>query len=44
MTPQAGLRVVMPDVHKIPPSAANRAISLEWRKTRNIPPPASVTP
>ncbi len=44
MTPQAGLRVFMPDIDKIPPSAANRAISLEWMKNRNIPPPASVTP
>lgn len=40
MTPQAGLRVYMPDINKIPHTAENRSISPEWRKSRNLPPPA----
>lgn len=44
MTPQAGLRVFMPDINKIPPNAANRAINLQWMKNRNIPPPADAEP
>lgn len=43
MTPQAGLRIFMPDIEKIPPTEANRSINLEWMKNRNIPPPPSVT-
>ncbi len=42
MTPEAGLRVFMPDIEKIPPTAANRAINIEWMKNRNIPPPAEL--
>jgi hypothetical protein len=44
MTPQAGLRVFMPDINKIPPNAANRAISLQWLKNRNLPPPPDTEP
>lgn len=44
MTPQAGLRIFMPDINKIPPNAANRAINLQWMKNRNIPPPADTEP
>jgi hypothetical protein len=43
MTPQAGLRVFMPDIDKIPPTAANRGISLEWMKNRNLAPPPDAT-
>ena len=42
MTPQSGLRIFMPDIEKIPPNAANRAISLQWLKNRNLPPPADL--
>jgi hypothetical protein len=42
MTPQAGVRIFMPDIEKIPPNAANRAISLQWMKNRNVPPPADL--
>ena len=34
ITPQAGLRVFMPDIDKIPADATNRAISLQWLKNR----------
>jgi hypothetical protein len=44
MTPQAGLRVFMPDIQNIPTTAANRAINLQWMKNRNIAPPVAVTP
>lgn len=44
MTPQAGLRIFMPDINKIPPNEANRAISLQWLKNRNLPPPADTEP
>ncbi len=44
MTPQAGLRIFMPDINKIPPNAVNRAINLQWMKNRNIPPPADTEP
>lgn len=43
MTPQAGLRIFMPDIEKVPRNAANRLIDVEWMKNRNIPPPPSVT-
>lgn len=39
MTPQAGLRVYMPDINKIPRSAENRGITPEWRKNRSATPP-----
>jgi len=42
MTPEAGLRVYMPDIDKIPRTAQNRAINPEWMKNRNLPPPASL--
>ena len=44
MTPQAGLRIFMPDIEKVPPTEANRRINVEWMKDRNIPPPADVAP
>jgi len=43
MTPEAGLRIFMPDIEKIPRTAANRLINPEWMKNRNLPPPADVT-
>ncbi|HUI82791.1 MAG TPA: hypothetical protein VL240_01125 [Candidatus Binatia bacterium] len=42
MTPQAGLLIFMPDIDKVPRTAANRRINVEWMKNRNIPPPAGV--
>lgn len=39
MTPVAGLQIFMPDIDKIPRSAANQSISLEWLKHRNLAPP-----
>jgi len=42
MTPEAGLHIFMPDIEKIPSTAANRRINVEWMKNRNIPPPAGV--
>ena len=44
MTPQAGLHIFMPDIQRIPSTAANRAINLQWMKNRSIPPPAEATP
>jgi hypothetical protein len=44
MTPQAGLRIFMPDIDKVPATKSNKNISLQWVKNRNIPPPADVTP
>jgi hypothetical protein len=41
MTPEAGLRIFMPDIDKIPANAANRTISLQWLKNRNLAPPAT---
>jgi hypothetical protein len=43
MTPQAGLHIFMPDIQKIPSTAANRAINLQWMKNRNSLPPAEAT-
>jgi hypothetical protein len=42
MTPQAGLRIFMPDIEKVPHTEANRRINLEWMKDRNVPPPPGV--
>ena len=42
MTPQAGLQIFMPDIDKVPRTRANRNISLEWAKNRNLPPPPDV--
>ncbi len=42
MTPEAGLRIFMPDIEKVRPTAANRRINVEWMKNRNIPPPEEV--
>lgn len=42
MTPQAGLRIFMPDIEKIPRTAQNLAINTEWMKNRNLPPPATL--
>jgi len=44
MTPQAGLQIFMPDLNTVPQTKANKDISMEWIKNRNIPPPPSVTP
>jgi len=35
MTPQAGLRIFMLDIERIPPNQANRDIGLQWMKNRN---------
>ncbi len=43
MTPQAGLQIFMPDMRDVPPSKANKNISIQWMKDRNLPPPANVT-
>jgi hypothetical protein len=42
MTPQAGLRIFMPDVERLPRNPATRNISLQWLKNRNVPPPAGM--
>jgi hypothetical protein len=42
MTPEAGLRIFMPDLDRIPRSQATRNISLDWLKNRNLPPPPGV--
>lgn len=42
MTPQAGLRIFMPDIDKVPPTEANRRIMEEWMKDRNLPPPSGL--
>jgi hypothetical protein len=42
MTPEAGLRVFMPDIDKLPRTTANNRINLQWMKNRNLPPPADV--
>ncbi len=39
MTPQAGLRIFMPDMDRIPRGDATRSIGLQWMKNRNLPPP-----
>ncbi|MGO9516152.1 MAG: hypothetical protein ACLPND_03825 [Candidatus Korobacteraceae bacterium] len=43
MTPEAGLRIFMPDIDKIPRTAANALINPQWMKNRNLPPPDEVT-
>ncbi len=43
MTPQAGLQIFMPDMRDVPPSKANKNISIQWMKNRNVPPPPEVT-
>lgn len=42
MTPQAGLRIFMPDIEKIPRTAQNQGISTEWMKNRSLPPPETL--
>jgi hypothetical protein len=42
MTPQAGLRIFMPDIEKVPRTAQNQGIITEWMKNRNVPPPATL--
>ena len=42
MTPEAGLRIFMPDIEKIPRTAQNQGIITEWMKNRNLPPPATL--
>jgi len=39
MTPQAGLRIFMPDVDRIPRNRDNRNIGMQWMRNRNLPPP-----
>jgi hypothetical protein len=43
LTPQAGLRILMPDLDKIPANASNRAITSQWMKNRNLTPPDDLT-
>jgi hypothetical protein len=42
MTPQAGLRIFMPDIEKVPRTAQNQGIITEWMKNRSVPPPATL--
>ena len=42
LTPDAGLRVFMPDFDKVPRNTANNRINLQWMKNRNLPPPPDV--
>ncbi len=42
MTPEAGLQIFMPDLRDLPPSKANKNISIEWLKNRNVAPPPDV--
>jgi len=42
MTPNAGLRIFMPDIAKVPRTEANRRINVQWMKNRNVPPPPGV--
>ncbi len=39
MTPEAGLRIFMPDVDRIPHNQEARDVTLQWMKNRNLPPP-----
>ncbi len=39
MTQQAGLRIFMPDVDRIPRGQATHNVTLDWMKNRNLPPP-----
>jgi hypothetical protein len=43
MTPKAGLQIFMPDLDSLPHNKANRNISMEWLKNRNLPPPPEVS-
>jgi hypothetical protein len=43
MTPQAGLQIFMPDLSLVLNNKANKNISIEWMKNRNIPPPPDVS-
>jgi hypothetical protein len=42
LTPQAGLQIFLPDFGKIPKTAANQRIDIEWVKNRNAAPPADI--
>ncbi len=42
ITPEAGLQIFIPDISKIPKTQANRNISLQWMKNRNVTPPSDV--
>lgn len=42
VTPTAGLEIFMPDISRIPKTQANRDISLQWVRNRNIPPPENL--
>jgi hypothetical protein len=44
MTPQAGIRIFMPDFSTVRANAANAQIRLEWMKNRNQPPPGDLLP
>jgi hypothetical protein len=39
ITPQAGLQILVPDLTKIPQTAENRQIVVEWKKNRRESPP-----
>jgi hypothetical protein len=43
ITPEAGLEIFVPDINKIPRTEANRQISLQWMKNRNVNPPPDIT-
>lgn len=42
MTPDAGLRIFMPDVDRIPRDQATRNVTLDWMKNRNLPAPTGL--
>lgn len=42
LTPQAGLQIFLPDLSKIPKTAANQQIDIEWLKNRNVAPPPDI--
>ena len=44
MTPQAGIRIFMPDFATVRANAANAQIRLQWMKNRNLPPPGAGLP
>lgn len=44
MTPEAGLRIFMPDLNSIPKTKNNQAIGLQWMKNRNAAPPEDLVP
>lgn len=42
MTPQAGMQIFMPDLDDLKTNKPPQAISIEWMKNRNLPPPKDI--